>query len=80
MIERKRRCRARAQDYVMRHFFARAFGLILIPAIIYMFWFWVHFQVLIRSGPGDDFMSPAFQETLIGSPLTTNAQGALPSL
>ncbi|KAF9947807.1 hypothetical protein BGZ65_008530, partial [Modicella reniformis] len=51
----------------LNHFWARAFSLILIPAIIYLFWFWVHFAVLTRSGPGDDFMSTEFQETLHGN-------------
>lgn len=64
------------QDYVGRHFFARVVGLILVPACVYLFWFWVHFAVLTRSGSGDDFMSPAFQQTLLDSPLTALAEGA----
>ncbi|KAK5990769.1 Dolichyl-phosphate-mannose--protein mannosyltransferase 4 [Cladobotryum mycophilum] len=48
----------------VKHFAARAFGLIILPFIFYLFWFQVHFAVLSRSGPGDDFMSPEFQETL----------------
>lgn len=64
-----------SKKHVTRHFLARAFALILVPAIVYMFWFWVHFKVLAYSGTGDDFMSPAFQETLIGSPLTVDAEG-----
>ncbi|KAK4946153.1 Dolichyl-phosphate-mannose--protein mannosyltransferase 4 [Elasticomyces elasticus] len=47
-----------------KHFAARAVGLIVIPFFFYLFWFQVHFAVLSRSGPGDDFMSPEFQETL----------------
>jgi len=47
-----------------KHFGARAFALIIFPFFIYLFWFQVHFAVLYRSGPGDDFMSPEFQETL----------------
>lgn len=54
---------------------ARAFGLIIVPAMVYLFWFWVHFRVLNRSGTGDEFMSPAFQQTLLESPLTLNAEG-----
>ncbi|KYK58597.1 glycosyltransferase [Drechmeria coniospora] len=50
--------------YFGRHFAARAFGLIFMPFMFYLFWFQVHFAVLTRSGPGDDFMSPEFQETL----------------
>ncbi|KIX92127.1 uncharacterized protein Z520_12120 [Fonsecaea multimorphosa CBS 102226] len=47
-----------------KHFVARALGLIIIPFFFYLFWFQVHFAILTRSGPGDDFMTPEFQETL----------------
>lgn len=47
-----------------QHFFARAFSLIIVPLVLFLFWFWVHFAILTRSGPGDSFMSPEFQETL----------------
>ncbi|KAL4969272.1 dolichyl-phosphate-mannose-protein mannosyltransferase [Aspergillus stella-maris] len=47
-----------------KHFAARAFSLIVIPFFFYLFWFQVHFAILTQSGPGDDFMTPAFQETL----------------
>lgn len=47
-----------------QHLIARAVGLIVVPFVIYLFWFQVHFAILSRSGPGDDFMSPQFQETL----------------
>jgi dolichyl-phosphate-mannose-protein mannosyltransferase len=46
------------------HFAARAFALIIVPFFFYLFWFQVHFAVLSRSGPGDEFMTPEFQETL----------------
>lgn len=52
---------------VMNHFWARAVGLILVPTIVYLFWFYVHFAILTHSGPGDDFMSTEFQETLKGN-------------
>ncbi|KAG0287534.1 hypothetical protein BGZ96_008542 [Linnemannia gamsii] len=51
----------------MNHFYARAIGLILIPVVVYLFWFYVHFAILTNSGPGDDFMSTEFQETLKGN-------------
>lgn len=54
---------------------ARVLGLIVVPIIVYLFWFWVHFAILIRSGTGDDFMSAAFQKTLHDSPLTLEAYG-----
>ena len=47
-----------------KHFVARLFGLIVIPFFFYLFWFQIHFAILSRSGPGDDFMTPEFQETL----------------
>lgn len=53
-----------------KHFLARLTGLVIIPFFIYLFWFWVHFTVLSRSGPGDDFMSPEFQETLSDNLMT----------
>lgn len=47
-----------------KHFTARVLGLIVVPFLMYLFWFQVHFTILSRSGPGDDFMTPEFQETL----------------
>lgn len=51
----------------MNHFWARAVGLILVPVVVYLFWFYIHFAILTHSGPGDDFMSTEFQETLQGN-------------
>ncbi|GAB5591503.1 Dolichyl-phosphate-mannose--protein mannosyltransferase 4 [Umbelopsis nana] len=59
--------------HVMKHFYARAVALIIVPAIVYLFWFWVHFSILDTSGPGDAFMSTAFQATLKGNPLTAKS-------
>ncbi|KAK4231452.1 Dolichyl-phosphate-mannose--protein mannosyltransferase [Podospora fimiseda] len=56
-----------------KHFAARAFGLIILPFCFYLFWFQVHFTVLSRSGPGDDFMTPEFQETLSDNIMLQNA-------
>ncbi|KAI0176316.1 glycosyltransferase family 39 protein [Hypoxylon sp. FL1284] len=55
------------------HFAARAVGLIIIPFLFYLFWFQVHFSILTRSGPGDDFMTPEFQETLSDNVMLANA-------
>lgn len=57
------------------HFAARAFALIIVPFFFYLFWFQVHFTVLSKSGPGDDFMSPAFQETLAENAMTAKSVG-----
>ena len=48
----------------LKHFLARGFSLIVFPFLIFLFWFYVHFAILTNSGPGDNFMSPEFQETL----------------
>lgn len=63
-----------SMEYFWQHFVARAFGLILVPLIVYLSFFWIHFRILIYSGPGDNFMSPGFQETLIGNDMLMNAQ------
>ncbi|KAK9478768.1 Dolichyl-phosphate-mannose-protein mannosyltransferase-domain-containing protein [Lipomyces japonicus] len=56
------------------HFLARVFGLILFPFAWFLFWFYVHFAVLSKSGPGDDFMSAEFQETLGDNQLLLSAK------
>lgn len=56
-----------------KHFAARAIGLIVLPFLFYLFWFQVHFAVLSRSGPGDDFMTPEFQETLSDNVMLANS-------
>lgn len=58
-----------------QHFLARLFALIIVPFFFYLFWFQVHFAVLTRSGPGDDFMTPEFQETLSDNPLSAQSIG-----
>ncbi|KZV63563.1 glycosyltransferase family 39 protein [Peniophora sp. CONT] len=61
-------------DVFYRQFMARAIGLILVPFVVYLSFFWVHFAILSKSGPGDSFMSPAFQESLEGNELLMNSQ------
>ncbi|KAI7863680.1 Dolichyl-phosphate-mannose-protein mannosyltransferase-domain-containing protein [Spinellus fusiger] len=50
----------------IRHFIARAACLIVVPVIVYMLMFVIHFHSLPNSGEGDGFMSPEFQQTLDG--------------
>ncbi|ODV94771.1 hypothetical protein PACTADRAFT_50632 [Pachysolen tannophilus NRRL Y-2460] len=57
-----------------RHFISRFISLLVLPFIIYLSWFYVHFAILTKSGPGDAFMSPEFQETLGDSPLAREAK------
>ncbi|KAJ8095317.1 Dolichyl-phosphate-mannose--protein mannosyltransferase 4 [Marasmius tenuissimus] len=66
--------RGHTMEHFWNHFTARAAGLILVPFIIYLSFFWIHFALLPTSGPGDTFMSPAFQETLAGNEMLMNSQ------
>ncbi|KAJ8519830.1 hypothetical protein ONZ45_g3254 [Pleurotus djamor] len=61
-------------EHFAKHFFARAAGLIVVPLIVYLTTFYVHFTILNHSGSGDTFMSPAFQETLLGNEMLLNSQ------
>jgi dolichyl-phosphate-mannose-protein mannosyltransferase len=42
--------------------------LVIIPALVYLSVFWIHFSLLPRTGQGDAFMPANFQQTLIGDP------------
>ncbi|OIR57543.1 MAG: dolichyl-phosphate-mannose-protein mannosyltransferase [Amphiamblys sp. WSBS2006] len=53
-----------------KHFGARAFCLIAVPAFIYVLSFVFHIAILMRTGPGDASMSSMFQANLIGNPLS----------
>lgn len=74
LLDINRRPALSMQRFV-RHLSARATGLIIFPFLIYLFWFQVHFAVLNRSGPGDDFMTPEFQETLSENLVTFQSVG-----
>jgi dolichyl-phosphate-mannose--protein O-mannosyl transferase len=67
------------QERITKHFLARVVGFIVVPFIFYLIFFWIHFTILTHSGTGDGFMSPAFQETLIGNELLMNSHGTLGS-
>lgn len=58
-----------------KHFAARFFGLAIVPLFFFIFWFQVHFAILTKSGPGDDFMSPEFQETLSDNLMSAQSIG-----
>ncbi|CAJ0832271.1 122_t:CDS:10 [Entrophospora sp. SA101] len=57
-----------------KHFLGRAFGLIIVPIIVYLFWFYIHFAILNTSGPGDTYMSPEFQQTLYNNSLLLESE------
>lgn len=50
-----------------REFGARFLCLVGVPVFIYLSVFYVHFWILIGTGPGDSFMSLQFQSELIGN-------------
>lgn len=49
------------------HWIARVWALIIVPIIVFMAAFKVHFMLLTHSGPGDSNMSSLFQANLIGN-------------
>ncbi|CAF1348809.1 unnamed protein product [Adineta steineri] len=53
----------------IQHIIYRLFCLIIIPFVIYLFWFYIHFEILKNSGPGDAFMTTEFRDTLQNSSL-----------
>lgn len=50
-----------------KHFFARVFGLIVVPLTIYLGLFALHFIYLPLNGSGSGAMSPKFKSTLLDS-------------
>lgn len=75
LLDVNRREGALALPEFGKHFAARVIGLLVVPFLFYLFWFQVHFAILTRSGPGDDFMSPEFQETLSDNVMTSLSVG-----
>ncbi|KAH6689102.1 dolichyl-phosphate-mannose-protein mannosyltransferase [Plectosphaerella plurivora] len=73
LLDVKRRNGALSLPTFGKHFGARAIGLVVLPFLFYLFWFQVHFNILNRSGPGDDFMTPEFQETLSDNVMLANS-------
>lgn len=58
-----------------RHWCARVLCLIVLPILVYMTAFKIHFMVLNHSGPGDSQMSSLFQANLVGNDFGRNPLG-----
>lgn len=57
---------------VVAHAFFRGSILLGVPALLYLFFFAVHFQVLSKEGDGSAFMSSAFRAGLEGNSIPKN--------
>ena len=58
-----------------RHWGARIACLIVLPILVYMASFKIHFMILNQSGPGDAQMSSLFQANLEGNDFARNPLG-----
>ncbi|KAL0580607.1 Dolichyl-phosphate-mannose--protein mannosyltransferase 2 [Marasmius crinis-equi] len=56
----------------VRHWTARVVCLIIVPVLVFMASFKIHFMVLNHSGPGDAQMSSLFQANLVGNDFGRN--------
>ncbi|QRV74898.1 dolichyl-phosphate-mannose-protein mannosyltransferase [Ceratobasidium sp. AG-Ba] len=56
----------------IKHWIARGLCLIVLPILIYMASFKMHFLILNHSGPGDAQMSSLFQANLVGNDFAQN--------
>ena len=54
-----------------RHFAARAVCLVVVPLVLFLYFFHIHFSILDHSGPGNAMMSREFQRTLIGNTVSS---------
>jgi dolichyl-phosphate-mannose-protein mannosyltransferase len=59
-----------------RHWVARVACLIVLPVVVYMISFKIHFIILNHSGTGDAQMSSLFQANLVGNDFAKNPLGS----
>lgn len=65
--------RGHSMTTIGKHFSARVICLVILPVVLYLIPFYIHFALLQLSGPGDAFMSLNFQSHLIGNNKTTGS-------
>ena len=63
------------QRQQINHWAARVVCLIIVPILVFMASFKIHFMVLNHSGPGDSQMSSLFQAHLVGNEFYKNPLG-----
>ena len=51
---------------LVKHLFARLFGVVTVPVCLYVSIFFVHLSILNKAGPHDNIMTSAFQASLEG--------------
>lgn len=61
---------------LLKHFFARLSTLAVLPVVLYLSFYYLHFKLLPNSGPGDAHMSIEFQKTLLGNKMHSDVRPA----
>jgi len=62
------------RNFKFKPFLAKGLIFTIVPLFVYLSVFAIHFKLLDQSGPGDAFMSPAFQKTLKGNSIGANVK------
>lgn len=65
-------CSVSLQLSVFIHCVLKVLCLLVVPVLLYVFWFYVHLSILQHSGPHDQLMSSAFQASLQVAPPTSS--------
>lgn len=66
--------RQMSDKLLLKHFMARFLNLAILPIILYLSFYYIHFALLPNSGPGDAHMSVKFQQTLLGNKMHADAR------